>query len=330
MKYRRLGQTDIEVSTICMGCWSIVGGRTWGPQDRTDSRAALHAALDAGITFFDTAPAYGDGESEELLGEAVGSMRHDVVIADKLSRGDLAPDDVRRSCEQSLRRLGTDYVDLLQIHWPNPKVPLGDTLEAMQRLQSEGKVRALGVSNFGIPYLRDALAGCRIQTNQVSYSLLFRAVEHEVQPLCRDNGVGLLCYSPLCQGLLTGKYPQADDVPEGRARTRHFHKSRPQARHQEAGCEAETFRAVAEVRRIAGDLGQPMGRVALAWLLAQPAVTAVLAGGRNAEQSADNARAGDLQLPAEASSALAEATEPVKRGLGANIDMWQTDSRAEK
>jgi aryl-alcohol dehydrogenase-like predicted oxidoreductase len=328
MEYRKLGRTDIEVSAVCMGCWSITGGRTWGAQDRGDSLAALRAALDAGITFFDTAPAYGDGESEQLLAKALDGLRQEVVIATKVSRRDLAARDVRRSCEASLRRLRTDYIDLLQPHWPSPDVPLSETFAALEKLRAQGKVRAIGVSNFGASYLREVLGRWRIESNQVAYSLLFRSPEFDVLGLCRGNDVGLLCYSPLCQALLTGKFACADDVPEGRARTRHFSKDRPQARHGEPGCEAETFRAIARIREIAGD--RPMGRVALAWLLAQPGVASVIAGGRNAVQAADNASAGDLKLPPETVEALARATEPVKDRLGPNCDMWQSDSRADR
>jgi myo-inositol catabolism protein IolS len=330
MRYRKLGRTDISVSAICLGCWALIGDDTWGHQDREESLATVRAALDAGISFFDTAPGYGDGDSEELLGRALADVRRDVVIATKVSRGQLAPGDAVRSCERSLRLLKTDVIDLLQVHWPSADVPLAETLGAMERLREAGKVRAIGVSNFGASWLGELRLLGRAETNQVNYSLLFRAVEHEVRPICLEEEIGILCYSPLCQGLLTGKFAGPDDVPDGRARSRLFSKDRPQARHDEPGCEAEAFRAVAEVRRIAASVGRPAGRVALAWVLAQPGVTSAIAGARSPAQVRENALAADLSLDRETLDGLAAATDEVKTRLGPNIDMWQTDSRAER
>jgi aryl-alcohol dehydrogenase-like predicted oxidoreductase len=330
VRYRRLGRTDIEVSTVCLGGWALVGGPTWGDQDRAASRAAVRAALDAGVTFFDTAEGYGDGESEELLADALGPRRQEVVIASKVGERHLRPDALREHLERSLRRLKTDCVDLYQVHWPNPDIPLEETFGALEALRAEGKIRAAGVSNFGSSYLRDLLKVRAPASNQVCWSLLFRAVEHDVQPLCREHGVALLPYSPLCQGLLTGKYRAPDDVPPGRARTRLFGPDRPESRHREGGCEAAVFAALARIRRIADGLGRPMGEVALAWLLAQEGVASVIAGARSAEQAAADARAADLDLAADVLAALAEATEPVKRHVGRNIDFWQTESRADR
>jgi len=330
MEYRKLGRTDIEVSTVCLGCWALIGDETWGPQDRRQSTEAIHAALDAGVNLFDTAPGYGHGESEELLGSALAGVRKDVLLATKVSGSQVAAEKLTRSCETSLRLLKTDVIDLLQVHWPNPAVPVAETLGALQRLQEAGKVRAVGVSNFGAGYLQELLAVGRAETNQLCYSLLWRAIEHEVQPLCVENDIGILCYSPLCQGLLTGKFASADDVPSGRARTRLFSKDRPEARHHENGCEAEVFRALAAVRHVAAEARQPMGHVALAWLLAQPGVTSVIAGARNAEQARDNARAADVRLTADAIAELSHATKGIKQAIGPNADMWQSDSRMER
>src|SRR5262249_19670538 len=147
-----------------------------------------------------------------------------------------------------------------------------------QKLVKSGKVRVLGVCNFGPGDLSDALRAQRIESNQLVYSLLSRAVEYDVRPMCVENGIGLLCYSPLAQGLLTGRFGSADEVPRERARTRHFAGTRPQARHGESGCEVETFKAIDEIRQICEEIDRPMSDVALAWLLHQPAVASVLAG----------------------------------------------------
>jgi len=329
MKYRKLGSTDIEVSVVCQGCWSIVGDATWGPQDEADSVAAIDAALDAGINFFDTAVMYGDGYSEELLGRTLAARRDEVVIASKYDASHTRLADIKADCEAALKRLRTDTIDLYQVHWPSPGMDMPAVIGALAELRAEGKIRAIGVSNFGPAYLADALAAGPIAANQLSYSLLWRPIEHEILPTCVAEGVGILCYSPLCQALLTGKFASADQVPPGRARMRLFSKDRPQSRHDEPGCEAELFDAIARVRRISDGLGRPMGNVALAWLLARPGVTSVLAGGRNAAQTAENAKAADIELPADVIEQLSAATEAVKAYAGTNADMWQTVSRLD-
>ncbi len=280
MKYRRLGKTDLDVSVVCHGCWSIVTeDSTWGGNDRAESVAAIRASLDAGVNFFDTAEAYGkDGESEVILADALGERRKDVVIATKASSSNVAPDRLVKACEESLRRLRTDYIDLYQLHWPNPAVPCADALAAMLELQRRGKVRHIGVSNFGVSFLDELLAAGRVESNQLCYSLLWRGIEHEVKPKCVANDISILCYSPLCQGLLTGKFRSADELTEGRARTRLFAGSRPQSRHGQRGAEEEMFQAIAALREICQGLGVSMTRASLAWLLAQDGVTSVIAG----------------------------------------------------
>ncbi|MFL7793436.1 MAG: aldo/keto reductase [Anaerolineae bacterium] len=322
MDYRKLGRTDIEVSVVAMGCWALAGGHTWGPQDEVDSIATVYAALDAGVNFFDTAEGYGDGYSEEVLGRALKDRRHEAVIATKVSRRNLAPDAVLQACERSLRRLQTDFIDLYQIHWPSREVPISETFPVLEKLRDQGKVRAIGMSNFGIGDLTDLLAIGHCQTDQLPYSLLWRAVEYEIQPKCVDENIGILCYSPLMQGLLTGKYASPDEVPDGRARTRHFSKDRPSVRHGESGCEAETFAAIERIRQASESVGESMAKVSLAWLLAQLGVNAVLAGARKPGQIRETAQAADLTLAPETIEALTEATEEVKQLLGTSPDIW--------
>jgi len=258
MRYRKLGHTDIDVSTVAFGCWAIVGGFTWGDQDEADSLAALRAAYDAGVTFFDTAEGYGGGASVQLIGRALGDVRDQIVIASKASASHFLPDDVRAACERSLRNLGTDRIDLYQLHWPSRTVPLADTLGALDALKTEGKIRSCGVSNFGPGDLGDLLAtGHAIESNQMAYNLLFRAIEHDIQPICVREGVGILCYSPMMQGLLTGKFASPDDVPSDRARTRHYSRERPDARHTGPGAEAETFAAIQAIREVAEGSASP-------------------------------------------------------------------------
>lgn len=328
MQYRRLAKTEIDVSVLSFGCWAIVGGFNWGPQDENDSIAALQAAYQAGINFYDSAEGYGNGYSEQLLAKALGEVRDQIFIATKASPDHFAPGDLRAACERSLQNLQTDRIDLYQLHWPNREVSINETLGVLDELKNEGKIGAYGVSNFGPHDLSEALL-CEktISSNQIAYNLLFRAAEHVVQPLCVANEVSVLCYSPLMQGLLTGKFASAADVPDDRARTRHFSKERLLAKHEEAGLEAETFAAIERIGAIAASVGETMADLSLAWLLTRDGVTSVIVGARNAEQAQRNVGGAELTLSPDIIALLDEATLPLKKRLGPNLDMWQSVSR---
>lgn len=325
---RRLGQTDIHVSPVAMGCWAIVGDATWGQQDERDAIAAIHAALDAGVNFFDTAEGYGAGYSEQILAKALKGQRDRAIIGSKVSPGHAGTyADLVRSCDASLANLGTDYIDVYHLHWPNREVPVQEILAGLARLQQAGKIRAVAVSNFGRQDLTELLAVGRCEVNQLPYSLLWRAIEHEIAPICVANTLSITCYSPIAQGLLSGKFRSADEVPEGRARTRHFAGTRPQARHGEPGAEALTFATLSTLRRIAAEAGLPMEQMALAWLTTRPGVAAVLVGARNAAQMRSNAAAMHAALSPATVAALDAATEALKQQFGTNPDMWQSQSR---
>ena len=323
-----LPHTDFEISRMIFGCWAIVGGFNWGPQDERDSLESLREAFNQGITCFDTAEVYGNGQSENLLAKALKGKRKEIIIASKVGPKDFAPEDVIKSCERGLKNLQTDYIDLLQLHWPNPEIPLEDTLGALERLKGAGKIRAYGVSNFG----NSSLAQCKksgfsISSNQMAYNLLFRAIEYSVLPQCIADQIPVLCYSPIMQGLLTGKFHSEKEVPDDRARTRHFTKERSQSRHQEKGCEAETFQAIAAIRKFSEEIHHSMGSVSLAWLLAQNGVGGVIVGGRNALQVKKNMEALQVNLTSDMIRKLTEITDPLKQKLGPNADLWQTESR---
>jgi aryl-alcohol dehydrogenase-like predicted oxidoreductase len=327
MQYTRLGKSDITVSRIAMGCWAIAGGLVWGEQDDKDAIETIGAALDEGITFFDTAEAYGDGYSEQLLGKALKGKRRDVIIASKVRPGNVAYDKTIQACEQSLKNLQTDYIDLYQIHWPVPDVPFEETYSALSTLKQQGKIRTIGVSNFGVKNLEDFLQQGHCLINQVSYSLLFRAIEYEILPYCREHEIGVLPYSPLAQGLLTGKFKSVEDVPEERRRTRFYSSENPLARHGDEGCEEEVFSALERIDDICRELEQPMTHVALAWLLHKPGITSVIAGARRPDQIRDNAGAIDLKLTDDIIERLDNATGDLKEELGNNADLWEAESR---
>ena len=327
MRYTRLGNSDIEVSIIALGCWPFGGVFAWGEQDDDDSIATVHAALDAGINFFDTAEGYDKGKSEQVLGEGLRGRRHEAVIATKLIGNSLHPAAMPAACERSLRLLQTDYIDLYQIHWPNHDIPLSDSIGGLQRLQEQGKVRAIGVSNFGPLDLSEAAAAGQIVTNQVNFSLLWRVIEREIKPLCEDLDVGILCYSSLAQGLLTGRYTTIEEVPDYLKRTRWYSCALPDTKHEEEGCESEIFAALPEIRALADSLNTTMACLSMAWLLQQGGVTSILVGARKPEEVSWNLPALDLTLDEATLNQLADITEPVKDKLGDNADMWFSESR---
>ena len=324
MEMRKLGDSGLEVSVFGLGCWPMGGGDGWGDQDEKLSIAAVHAALDSGLNFFDSAEGYNAGVSEEVLGRALLGRREQAIIATKLSPSNAEPDTLRAHCEASLERLQTDYIDLYQVHWPIESPLVSDAFGTLADLKAEGKIRSIGVSNHGIKQLGDALAtGVPIVSHQICYSLLSRAIETEILPLSRQDGMGVITYMPLNQGLLVGHWATPDDVPAFRARTRHFSGDRPGSRHGEAGAEVEMFAALGRIRQISADVGAPMAYVALAWVATRPGVTCVLIGGRKPDQIVRNLEAATLDLPASVISQLDEATEALRLKLGPSPDYFQ-------
>lgn len=327
MIYNKLGNTDINVSLIALGCWPFAGGAVWGDQDDNVSIATVHAALDAGINFFDTAEGYEKGHSERVLGQGLKGRRNEAIIATKVSANNLSAEGIIKACEQSLKNLQTDTIDLYQIHWPNWNIPIQESMTALEQLCIQGKVRTLGVCNFGPIDLTDLLSVGSIVTNQLPYSLLWRVIERKIQPICNQNNIGLICYSPLMQGLLTGRYKTADDVPEGLARIRLYSNKREMAKHDDPGCETEVFDALKEVQSISEEIGHPMAAVALAWVKQQKGVTSLLVGARNPEEVSWNLPAVDLTLSENIIQRLTNATKTVKNKLGNNPDFWMSKSR---
>lgn len=328
MQYRTLGKNKIRVSAISLGTWSFAGGLNWGTQDRNATIATLHSALDVGINFFDTAEVYGNGLAEQLIGEALYNKRDKIVIATKVSPEHCEPSALRTSCDRSLCNLRTDHIDLYQIHYPNLSVPFDDTFATLEALKQEGKIIEYGVSNFGYKSLKQILERQYVPvSNQLAYSLLFRAIEYEILPLCLQHSIPILCFSPLMHGLLTGKFNSPDTVPTGRARTRHFSSARIYTRHDEPGAEEETFSAIANIKQIALHLDVTPAVLSIAWLLAQPGVASVIVGARTPSQLKENISAAEINLSSDIIESLNRNTIRLKEKLGANADMWQTSSR---
>lgn len=324
MKYTTLPNTDIKLSSVTLGCMTFTGDANWGPQEEKDSIETVRAAIDAGIVSFDTAEAYADGLSDIILGKALGADRSKVSVFSKLDTRKMTAKDVIPSCEAGLKRLNTDYLDLYQIHWPSATIPLEETMEQLLKLKEQGKIRAIGVSNFGVEDLGNAINKyADVVSNQIAYNMLFRGAEYSLLPLCIEKNIGVLTYSSLAQGLLSGKYLTAEDFPVGRARTKIFNsKIRTGANHGTEGCEEIAFKAIDDVRNICKEIGEEMADVALAWSLAQPGITSVIAGGRTPQQALTNAKGGNLELTPDVIKALSDATTPVKEFIGDDVDPW--------
>ncbi len=307
MIYRALGQSGIHISAIGLGTWAI-GGTFWGGNEESDSIAALQRGLDDGINLIDTAPAYGYGLSEEVVGKAIkGRDRAKIVIATKVGlvwhtdQGEyffeiggqkvhryLHPASIRYEVEQSLRRLGTDYIDLYQTHWQETTTPIADTMGELLRLKEEGKIRAIGVSNANITQMREYLAVGPLDANQPLYNMLDRDLEQENLPFCREHHISILSYSSLALGLLTGTADPARTFNEGdqRARSKRFTPKSIAA----VNAMLARFAPLRETY----SLNQT--QLTIAWTISRPGVTCALVGVRNARQAADIALGGKVEL----------------------------------
>lgn len=342
METRKSGKSQLELAVLGLGCWPFGGGKYWGGQEQKDVNDVVKAAVDLGINYFDTAEAYNDGESEKSLGIAIkGVPRHKVIIGTKISPSNTRADVLTAHCEQSLQRLGTDYIDLYMVHWPitskaiahftdeKIEVPsVDDAFATIRRLKEQGKIRYIGVSNFAPSKLKEALdTKTEIVINELPYNLLCRAIEYETLPQCAAEGVGILGYMVLLQGILADIYPTLDDVPTWQRRTRHFDSRKcEEVRHGEEGAEAETNEALAGIRAIARDYGMTMPEMAIKWAIANPAITCVLAGSRNVKELKANVEAVEKPLPKEAVEKLNQVTDKLKNKLGTSFDYYETAS----
>jgi methylglyoxal reductase len=325
MEYRALGASGLRVSAVGLGTWAI-GGWLWGGSDRRAAVAAVRAAVDAGVTLIDTAPVYGLGLAEEILGEALAGRRDKVVLATKCGlvwharKGQhffdqlglhvhryLGPESVRYELEESLRRLDTDRIDLYQTHWPDDSTPAAETMAELERLKRQGKIRAIGVSNVSPAELEACLQAGEVSSIQEKYSMLDRDLEKQLLPLARARGVAALAYSPLALGLLSGR------VKPGR------HFGGDDLRHNHPRFTEENVRKanalLAEVAPVAAAHGATPAQAVIAWTVAQPGITCALCGARNPEQARENAAAGGLRLSAGELAALDEAVRRHAPGI---------------
>lgn len=315
MEYRILTGTRLKLSALTFGAWAA-GGWMWGSTERKDAVAAIRAAYDNGITSIDTAPIYGQGNSEEIVGEAIqGLPRDSIQILTKfglrwdVDKGKLSlrskdlngnninihiyasKESIIKECEDSLRRLKTDYIDLYQIHWPDPTTPISESFEAVNKLIEQGKIRYAGVCNYNAAQMAEAEKTCFIASNQIPYSMVNRRIEKETLPYCIRNNKSILAYSPLERGLLTGKLEPGHIFAEGdhRATNSYFTDDSIQ----------RTNAFLRKLQPLAQSKNATLSQLVLRWTIEQPGITIALVGARNAEQAIENAAAINIELSQE-------------------------------
>lgn len=314
MEKRALGKSGLPVSPIALGAWAI-GGWMWGGSDKKDSLRAIHACLEHGITSLDTAPIYGFGHSELVVGEAIKGKRHKYEILTKAgmrwegTQGEYyfttndnsgiqrdvykysGRESIIAECEESLKRLGTDYIDLYQIHWPDLTTPIEEAMEAFRILKEQGKIRAAGVSNYSVEQMELASSVLELSSNQVPYSMVRREIELDVAPWCQKNDCGILAYSPLQRGLLTGKITPDYPFTPG--------DSRPETPHFKVNNLIHTNKFLDKIRPLAEEKGATLSQLVIAWTLRQPGITVALVGARSEDQVIQNAGAMGIELNSE-------------------------------
>ena len=327
---RALGGSDVKVSPIIFGAWAV-GGWMWGGAEESESIAAIQASIDHGVTTIDTAAVYGQGYGEEVVGKAIQGRRDQVQVATKCGmtwdipggsdpwetddrlgnkvtiRRNSRPDSIPIECERSLKRLGVDVIDLYQVHWPDTTTPVEDTMAALLKLQEQGKIRAIGVSNYDAAWIKRAAASGTLASLQPPYSLIQRKIEPEILPLCREHGIGVIVYSPLERGLLTGKVTPDRQFPAGDHRAAHKFFT-PENRRR-------VLDALAQIQPIADRHKASLAQVVINWTIQEPGITAALVGARNVDQAIHNAEALDFMLSADERSEIRRAFDPASKAM---------------
>lgn len=325
MEKRQLGNSAVMVTPMAFGAWAI-GGWMWGGAEEKDAIEAIRASYEAGITTIDTAPAYGFGRSEELVARAMeGISRDKYELLTKFGlnweneEGEYFFDStdnegrpfkmyklasrsrIMKECEDSLRRLKTDYIDLYQIHWPDATTPLSETFEALQRLQEQGKVRAVGVCNYSTELVDEALRTMQLASNQVPYSMVLRDIEKNIIPQAMEKHMGIIAYSPLQRGLLTGKIKPGHKFGDGDTREGNRFYTDENIRRANALLE--------KIKPIADAYGASLAQLVINWTVQRPGITCALVGARNASQVSDNVKALNFTLSVDELNAITAAAD---------------------
>jgi aryl-alcohol dehydrogenase-like predicted oxidoreductase len=313
MEYRRLGKSELEVTEISLGAWSY-GHDSWSDIDDDVSIRTIHKAIDYGITLIDTAPAYGNGYSETIVGRAIEGKRDKVIVATKCTAD---AKTIPEQADASLKRLGVECIDLYQVHYPSAEIPICETIGAVAELKKQGKIRHIGVSNFSVKQLKEAVATAEITSCQSPFNLLWREIEVQgVLDFCLENNIGILSYSSIAQGLLTGKFENREDIPatKGEARTRNV-------LFKEGTFEA-ALGAVEFMKQIAPKYGKTLTQLAINWVINRPGITTSLVGARNMKQLDENVGGQGWQISPEDMKSLDEAGLKVSEILDYTRNMW--------
>ncbi|MBI4668218.1 MAG: aldo/keto reductase [Elusimicrobia bacterium] len=297
MKYRKIPNTDLEVSAVGLGTWPF-SEEMWGPTDEKACLKTIDESLACGVNLIDMAPVYGWGRAEEITGKAIKGKRDKVVLATKCgltktAKGvkiNLNTDSIKKELEESLKKLGTDRIDLYQLHWPDPKTPLEETLGIMAGFVKKGKVRYIGVCNFSLELLKKARQIAPVKTVQNEFSLLKQKDAQDMLPFCKEAGVGYLAYGCLAGGILTGKYDSPADFPPSDARSFFY-------RHYRGEGFKKAEKIVQDLRAAGEKRDATASQMAIAWALGQSGITCALVGAKNPQQTRANAESADLELP---------------------------------
>lgn len=341
MERRICRNAGLELSVLGTGCWAFGGGEYWGDQNQKDVDRVVHASVEMGINYFDTAEVYNEGRSESSLGQAIAGIPRDrLLVGTKVSPSNCFKETLIEHCEASLKRLRTDYIDIYMVHWPlnphsirhftgnkhvieNPP-EISETIDTLQILKQQGKIRNFGVSNFS-PQRLIELPLEEISVNELPYNLLCRAVEYDTLPFCKEKGIGVIGYMALLQGILADIFPSFSDIPVWQRRTRHFNgRNTKESRHGEEGAEEETNAALKGIRHICKESGFSMAEVAIKWILENPSITCTLVGSRNIRELEANVNSLQSPLGKEIRDELDLITLPLMEKLGNHFDYYES------
>lgn len=345
MELRKLGASSISISPMMVGCWSFGGGEYWGNQSQADVNKVVHTAIDMGINCFDTAELYNGGESEKSLGIAIEGLRNDIVICSKISPSNCR--NVRKHCEESLQRLNTDYLDIYMIHWPlhahsikhftkdkdviNNPPDTAEVFYQLDELKKAGLIRAIGISNFGVTQVKEVIdTAVQVDVNEMPYNILSRAIELELAPFCMQKNISIVGAMGLQQGLLTGKYLSAEEVPYNQAHSRHFANARGNgtSRHGTEGEEIEVFTILSSLRAIAKELNIGMDQLSIAWLMSKPFLSATLVGSRSIDQLKKNIAACMITIDQDIVAEIDRISLPLLHKLGPSADYYENPANS--
>ncbi len=319
MEYTKLGNTDMEVSKITLGCWAMGAGKEWGEslEDKIYSETIM-TAIDGGVNFIDTAAAYGRGHSEKVLGRTIKDIREKLVISTKCSTPGLVRGKARQSVEESLDRLDTDYIDVFFVHWPNPDIPVEEPIEELMKLKGEGKIRAIGVSNYTVGHLERALKVGEVDVVQPCYSLYWRHIEKDLIPYCRQRNIGIITYSSIAQGLLTGKFTKDWEFDETDMRRNTI----PLFKSPTFEMAIET---TDEIKKIGDKYDKTPVQTAINWVINKTGITSAIVGAKTPDQVVENLGAADWEMSEEDYEYIGDISMRVAKTVSNWDTMYEKD-----